>query len=484
MDYCPRRILLIALLVGFLPGLAHACSCYPLEPRPCELLKNPEAVFAGKVVAIENAPPDPGAKADYRGLSRYRFSVGENFKGADTPEVDVYSGRGGGDCSYHFKADETYLVYASVGKDGALHVSMCSNTQPLGDAGSLLQQLRAARDRRTVASLFGMVRREQLNHPGAVVQGYGGPISNIEIRLLSAAGKVFITHTDEQGIYAFVDLAPGLYGFDADLPNDTGPRDDRHIGVSHAPEDGEPIRVPGGYADLARLPSAACEEHNVHAFPLGKIHVRVARPDGTPIGSEDPGARLSLFAVDQYIAGGGYQKDIVAGTAEFDNLAPGEYLLVFNDDDLMNPGLFHPDEDGAGKESYHRIFYPDAHDPEHAVRIRIGEQNQLVNVTMSLRNPIVTRRVTIRLAWEGAPPTNAPLFVLLQSDTNQYTVVQRREPGVFFADVRTDGHYWFHGESSCGPFRPVQTGEIVLDGADTSVQELGLVLPRALCGVK
>ena len=482
------------LLVMAYATPSWACYCYDIGPRPCQLLKEPEAVFVGKVVAIENPPPAPETRDDAKGVTRYRLTVDENFKSVNSAEIDVYSGRGGGDCSYHFKLNERYLVYATVGKDGSLHVSSCSSTRPLDTASSLVLQLRAARDRQPVASLFGTVRREQLNYPSAVVPGYDGPVQNTEVRLVSSEGKLVITHTDEQGNYAFYNLAPGTYAFDADLPKGTGSREDKLIGVSiDPPEAGlfeagaslrdylKPVKVTGGYPNVMQLPAAACEEHNEQALPLGKIRVRVVRPDGTPVSSDDPGTSVALFTADHYVRSGGRYGDVAAGLAEFGNLAPGDYIIVFNDNEVIDLNLLRQDNNAESNESFHRTFYPDVKDPEHAVRIHISEQNQLANVEMTVRDPIVRRRLTIRLAWQGTPPENAPLFVLAQSDTIQYTVVQREEPGVFVANIRTDAHYWFHGESSCGPFRPVETEAVMVDGADGAVHEVNLLLSRQLC---
>jgi len=460
------RYLLLLAITAALPSLARACWCYPGEPRPCQLQqlqKDAKTIFVGKVLSIENPPPEPGANADRTGIARYHFAVNEAFAGVNTAEVDVYSGRGGGDCSYHFREGETYLVYSSVDSDHALHVSMCSNTRPAEQAAALLQQLRNARDWLPVASVFGTVRREQNKFPGAVIPGADGAMQNVVVRMMSSDGRMFTAQTDELGRYAFYNLPPGMYGFTANIRAYTDPQlaRERPGFISYSPIE-DPIKIPGGYPELMQLESGACHERDLRDTFPGKIRVRVIRPDGEPAQGQ-----LSLFAAEQYALKGGRTRPM-QGIEKFENLAPGEYIVVFNNDD------------GTGGDLFHRTFYPDSRDLEHAVRINVRDR-QAAEVTLQLRDPIVVRPLVVKLAWQGEPPPNMPLFVTVRSNTPDYTFVERIEPGVFTADIRTDIPYAVQGESYCGPFRPVATQTVVIEG-DALLKEVVLTLPRSLCG--
>jgi len=87
-----------------------ACSCLMSHrASKCADLKPIGPSFVGTVIDIEN-PPDERPGADQSGLSRYRFRVEENISGFEEKEVDVYSGRGGADCSYHFRMGESYCL--------------------------------------------------------------------------------------------------------------------------------------------------------------------------------------------------------------------------------------------------------------------------------------------------------------------------------------------------------------------------------------
>jgi len=58
------------------------------------------------------------------------FKSTNDFWHADA-SVDVFSGRGGGDCSYHFQKAEQYLVFPYKSDDGRLMATSGSETRPV-----------------------------------------------------------------------------------------------------------------------------------------------------------------------------------------------------------------------------------------------------------------------------------------------------------------------------------------------------------------
>ena len=102
-------LILSMMVVGLWAPVAQACSCVRTAPGACPDRKESGVSFVGTVLDVEN-PPDERTGADQGGISRYRFRVDENINGVDAKKVDVYSGRGGADCSFHFRLGETYFV--------------------------------------------------------------------------------------------------------------------------------------------------------------------------------------------------------------------------------------------------------------------------------------------------------------------------------------------------------------------------------------
>src|SRR5437016_4065685 len=203
-------------LVTLTPVEAAACSCFIPPPTPCPSLAPPAVVFVGTVMDIEKPPADHPTVSD-TGLARYRFRVDEKFTGVKADEIDVYSGRGGADCSYHFKLGEQYLV-APYKQDGRLLATICSPTRPVAAALALLPQLRARRDGQRFANLFRILRRSQLPYDAVADDSYDRPLPNTAVRLQSDDHWLETT-TDSDGAYAFYDVPPGSYSVDADVPS-------------------------------------------------------------------------------------------------------------------------------------------------------------------------------------------------------------------------------------------------------------------------
>ncbi len=124
MRLLSRRLLFLMLLVPVCQYSSFACSCFGEAPGPCISMKKLGVVFIGTVIDIEN-PPDK-AETFAGGVSRYRFRVDENIAGMNLKEVDVYSGRGGADCSYHFRINEQYLVFPYAEEDQRLFATIAA----------------------------------------------------------------------------------------------------------------------------------------------------------------------------------------------------------------------------------------------------------------------------------------------------------------------------------------------------------------------
>jgi SdrD B-like domain len=214
----------LTVILAFVTLCAHrslACSCGIGIGRPgnCSDLKVTGPSFVGTVIDIQN-PPDERRGVDQGGLSRYRFRVDENINGFDVKEVDVYSGRGGADCSYHFEMGRTYFVTPFKGtaalmalygaEPGKLMAGICTETQPVASAGALLAELRA---RKRGSTIEGVLRTKQQQDE------YDHGMPNITVELLGK-DNTLSTKTDIDGVYRFTGVPPGEYKFAVKLPPD------------------------------------------------------------------------------------------------------------------------------------------------------------------------------------------------------------------------------------------------------------------------
>lgn len=217
------RLLVVILAFGiFCAHRSLACSCVspPKAPGNCGDFKAMGPSFVGTVIEIEN-PADERRGADQSGLSRYRFRVDENISGFEEKEIDVYSGRGSADCSYHFEMGQSYFVTPFKGtagstalyradSSGKLMATICSETQPAVSAAALLAELRA---RKRGSTIEGVLRTKQ---PPSEYD-HGMPNITVELR---GKDTVLSTQTDVDGVYRFTGIPPGEYHFAVKLPPD------------------------------------------------------------------------------------------------------------------------------------------------------------------------------------------------------------------------------------------------------------------------
>ena len=251
-----RILVVILALETFCAHRSLACSCAVLRNRPgnCSDLKATGPSFVGTVIDIQN-PPDERRGADQSGLSRYRFRVDENISGFDEKEVDVYSGRGSADCSYHFRMGESYFVTPFKGtaglmalygaEPGKLMAGICTETQPTASAGGLLAELRA---RKRGSTIEGVLRTKQQPDD----YDHGMPNITVELR---GKDNTLSTKTDTDGLYRFTGIPPGEYQFAVKLPSDF-PRLEN---------------TPGGDPSSITITDQACYARDINALKVARV---------------------------------------------------------------------------------------------------------------------------------------------------------------------------------------------------------------------
>jgi hypothetical protein len=120
-------ILSLVFFIGY--HGAFACSCAVAEGPLTEAEKS-TVVFMGKVTELER---DSSGE-----LVGAKFSVEKTWKGVSNNQVNVSTGPYG-DCTYQFKMNETYVVYAHG--NSTLSTDLCTGTKILADSYEDLQVL-------------------------------------------------------------------------------------------------------------------------------------------------------------------------------------------------------------------------------------------------------------------------------------------------------------------------------------------------------
>ena len=126
-------LMMAVLLAGILawPDAAIACSC-ERPPGVAEELERSDAVFSGKVIAIEEKPPLLSVPS-----KTVIFEVARTWKGIEQSQVKITTGQGGGDCGFEFNMGQEYLVYAVKSNSyglNSLSTIICDRTDILSQA--------------------------------------------------------------------------------------------------------------------------------------------------------------------------------------------------------------------------------------------------------------------------------------------------------------------------------------------------------------
>ena len=466
------------LWLGFAEG-AQACACSKAPPGECQGLQKGDVVFLGTVTETENVSgdfPQAGSAAPTEEqqnsstgnaqartpITRYHFHVEEKFAGADSEDIDVFSGGDDGDCGYQFKKGESYVVFTHQNVDGKIYSTICDGTRPASEARALIPQLRAMRNGERVASVFGVLRRS--NPPFlAPPDDPDDPLPNIALRLRSKDDR-FSTQSGPNGIYTFYDVHAGEYNFTANLP----------VRMQLTQK-----TLTGGLPPF-KIPNGACYEYDVDALPTGHIRGSVLGPDGKP---------LKIASVELYRAGQyddrkpglwGFQS--IKGYFDFDHIGPGEYVLVYNRSNRHDPNSPYP-----------RSFYPGTTDPQGAEPITVKDGEQLTKVNIKLGDGYATRGLKVHVKWEnGKPPGNLTVMAKAE-DGSENPAAKKIDDAVFEFPLLESGRYTVSAWEDLDPQRPgargpsctiparIDTAPVSVEGADKEAKEVTLIFPAVEC---
>jgi hypothetical protein len=445
-------------LLTFLTPVSWGCSCSRPGPSKCPSLKEGGPLFVGTVTDIEN-PPDESHGADKSGTSRYRFRVDENINGLTAKQVNVYSGRGGGDCSVHFQLGHTYLVNPYENK-GTLTAGICSETQPIETAEPLLSELRARRDGKRYASIYGRLERTQQPYGSTSYEGYDQSLPDVRVELIGAGKRLSVT-TDSKGVYRLYDVPAGTYRFSADLT--------ANLELAQS--------ILSGPIPPVQLPIGACYQQDLSALPTSRIRGRVVGPDGLPVKN----VGVALFRSDRYSereTGWWEYQGEGKGYFEFKNVAPGTYVLVVHNSDRPDPD-----------QPFARTFYPSALDLNSATPIVVGDGEQVLNADIHVKPDRATREIKVRVNWMDKPVPD-DVYVDARASDGEQLYAEKLSSGVYKLSILRDVHYTVFAEQDCGvrvegnaayPIGQRETPQVSVDGSDERSGEITLSLQTNTC---
>jgi hypothetical protein len=481
-----RALMAFLLLIPVVSLSSQACTCSEQPPGECPGLQKDDVVFLGTVTAVEEIayatprPPDaPDTTPDTSvkqstpvdivasRLTRYHFRIDESFALPDgsgsAAEIDIFAGGDDGDCGYRFRQGQQYVVFTHQGSDNRLFATICSGTRPASEGHALVPQLRAMRNGRRVASVFGVLRRSEPPFL-ALPDDPDEVLPNISLKLRSHDDR-FETSSDSDGVYSFYDVHAGVYSFTARLPV--------RMELTRKSLTGAlpPFKIPNG----------ACYEYDVDALPTGHIRGSVLGPGGKP---------LALASVELYRAGTyddsrpglwGFQG--AQGVFDLDHVGPGDYILVFNRANRTDPNAPYP-----------RAFYPGVADASDARQITLKDGQQLQKVNIQVVGGYPTRLVRVQVKWQGARVPGS-VTVMAKADSGENPSAQNLRDGVYQFTLLESANYTLsawedltprraapgHGSADCSPPSRIEAEPVTVSGSDADAKSITLTLISPAC---
>jgi hypothetical protein len=373
-----RRIFCIvgSALFAMIMSVADISACSCAGPgAPCQDYGQASAVFIGTPISVRTAER-PATRSieeiDWTPVT-FKFSVEQSFLGVQAREVEVSTGRGGGDCGYGFKLGTRYVVYAYLySKTNRLTTGICSRTKPLDDAREDLDFLRSLEAQSPGVSIHGRVSRVRQDIP----KGGSAPVGPLAGMGLVVEGERERREvlTDDDGRYSLAGLAPGKFKVTLQLPDELSTyKAEQEITVA----------------------DRGCAAVSYQVFDNGRLSGTVLDPEG------QPAARVLVALMDADHADvtqswGRLEQSDDQGRYSFSGLPPGRYLLALNLNRYPQPN--------DPTDAYPRTYYPGVTDISKAEIITLGAGENLRDRDLLLparRAPSVIRG---KVVWDDGTP--------------------------------------------------------------------------------
>jgi len=392
----PVVLLLGVVIVVLLAGpRANACTCAGSSP-PCESFGTASAVFAGTVIGerVSERPKRMDrneVEIDWAPRA-VKFSVEQAYSGGIGTEVEVFTGRGGGDCGYGFRIGQRYLVYAYRYKDN-LTTSICTRTRLFTQATEDLAFLGTLSSARPGVTIYGSIslgegREDEPLSPDILIT-IEGESQRKEIR------------PDAKGRYRVSGLPPGKYKVTLQLPDAlTTYRNEEEITVT----------------------DRGCAAVGWYITDNGRVNGRVVNADGEPVagilvGLVDPGANPNENHVK-------LDRTDDEGNFRFSGVPRGRYLIAVNHTRFPEPN--------DPTRSYPPSFYPGVIDKEQAQAITVGAGEKLNDLVVRVPAKQPPSVVKVSVVWsDGSPIAKAHLSIadVTQGEVNLAHSVQTDAQG-------------------------------------------------------
>lgn len=390
----------VLFALSFASQTVNACSCGSPD-APCISLGSAQAVFVGTVLSKrvdEQVRPTDRGNVNQNPIG-FRFAVEQSYRGGAGTEIEIFTGRGGGDCGYDFKIGQRYLVYAYVDSD-KLTTHICTRTKLFSNAAEDLAFLATLSSPSQGVTIFG-----------AIFHGEADPEyfnSDVFITIEGASPQQEI-RPDAEGRFRIGGLAAGKYKVSLHLPEMLSAwQSERQIEVL----DRGCAFVMWAVRNNGRVSGQVLDTDGVG---VARIAVQLVKPDIDPIMANGLGTVTDAN-----------------GNFSLSEVPKGRYIISVNYNRFPNPN--------DPTIVYPSAFYPGVAEQEQAQVITIGTGEKLEHLEIRLSPKRPASILTGTIVWsDGSPVVDAQLSVM---------DVTRNDPSGFFGiAVDRQGRFKINGYS-------------------------------------
>ena len=392
-----RRVLVflgIAIVFSLAGRDAFACSC--MNPgTPCEAFGQAAAVFVGTVTGVrdnqrqqatdvdQQRKKEDSGQIDWTPLA-YKFSVEQAYLGIAGSEVEIFTGRGGGDCGIVFQTGQSYLVYAYRYTD-KLSTGICTRTRLFSRATEDIAFLGTLSSAPQGVTIYGKVSRDGdfPERPDVKSEPLSSDIS-IAIEGDSYQKEIRL---DAEGRYRVSGLRPGKYKVTLRLP--------------------EALTTYRKEEELT-LADRGCGVLNWFIADNGRVSGRVINADGEPVGKItvsliNPGSSVTDYALKT-------ERTNDDGYFSFSAVPHGTYNIAVN-------FIRYPQPNDPTR-AYPPSFYTGVVDQNHEQAITVGAGEKLNDLEIRIPSKRPDSVLSGTVVWaDGSPVAKAQLLVKDQTNT-------------------------------------------------------------------
>lgn len=359
--------------------VARACSCIR-TPTVCEAYAGADAVFIGTVRSVQNLTEKGEGGREYIGGQTAHVQVEKVFKGMEETEAVFRSY--GTSCDVTYKESQRLLFYADFDKE--------SKTWSIGGCGRSSSVESAADDLLYLQGLPASAQKTRL--AGTLEDSSDNRLIGVKVKI-SGEKKSYEVYTDRNGVYEIYGLPPGKYSIQPELP----------FGLKIAfSTSSESTDYSDRQAIQVILKEKSCAGVDYFLRSSSSVSGTVFGADGRAL----PDVCLKLQPKDEKTPQWHLNFDCTdkQGRFKVDEIPPGEYLIVVNDDGEI-----------SSKEPFGTLYYPGVFEKEKATVFTITKGARLVDYDIRVPSQEATRVIEgVLLYSDGRPVVDE--FVEFKAD--------------------------------------------------------------------